>query len=97
MDTEALALAIDRAIGAELLAQRHRNKLTRLELRELSGVAEKTIQRFEDGQRSPDVQQLVKLASALNLSVLDFVKLALRDIEGVDPQQEESKPTSQPG
>lgn len=95
MDTEELAAAIDAAIGVELRAQRQRRKYSRATLAEMSGVSDKTIQRFEEGERSPDVQQLVKLTAALEMTVLDFVGLALRDVENLNP--EAPAPTSQPG
>lgn len=95
MDTEELAALIDAAIGVELRAQRQRLKYSRATLHQMSGVSDKTIQRIEEGERSPDVKQLVKLTAALGMTVADFVALALRDVENLDP--EAPAPTSQPG
>ncbi|WP_280448393.1 helix-turn-helix domain-containing protein [Nocardia brasiliensis] len=96
MDTEQLARLIDAAIGDELRAQRQHLKLSRAALEKLSGVSASTIQRVEEGRRSPDSQQLVKLTAALGTTMREFVNRALKDIEGAhDP--EKPSPTSQPG
>lgn len=95
MDTDELARRIDAAIGDELRAQRNKRKLSRAALAKLSGVSEKTIQRVEEGERSPDTQQLAKLTAALRMTMTSFVELALRDIEGVSPPP--AAPTSLPG
>ncbi|MEV6555926.1 helix-turn-helix transcriptional regulator [Nocardia sp. NPDC051756] len=96
MDTEELGRRIDKAIGEELRAHRQKQKLSRAALSDLSGISASTIQRVEEGQRSPDAQQLTKLTAALGLSLRDFVNSALRDIEGASGPEKPS-PTSQRG
>src|SRR5438128_10316116 len=49
MDADDLAKRIDQAIGAELFAQRDKHRMSRATLASRSGVAPKTIQRFEEG------------------------------------------------
>lgn len=85
MDTEELAAAIDHAIGAQLRAERAKKDYSRERLQELSGVSMKSIQRFEEAQRSPAMQQLAKLCAALEITVVEFVALALKDVDARDP------------
>lgn len=85
MDMEDIARLVDRAIGNELLHQREKRGISRATLTKLSGVAPKTIQRFEEGKRSPDQRQLFALTHALGLSMREFVELALKDVDGVNP------------
>jgi len=88
MDHEAIATAIDQAVAAELRSLRGRHRLSRAKLAELSGVAEKTIQRFENEERSPDINQLTKLCRAFGISPRAFIDAALADID-TDPVVEE--------
>ncbi|MFC3963522.1 helix-turn-helix domain-containing protein [Nocardia jiangsuensis] len=73
--------SINRAVGNELRAARARRALTRQQLAELTGLAVSTIQRFENGDRSPDMQQLHALCQALEIPMREFVALAMKDIE----------------
>jgi transcriptional regulator with XRE-family HTH domain len=84
MDHEAIAVAIDEAVAAELRSLRGRHKLSRAKLAELSGVAAKTIQRFENGERSPDMVQLTLLSRAFGISPRAFIDSALADVD-IDP------------
>ncbi|MGW4364635.1 helix-turn-helix domain-containing protein [Nocardia takedensis] len=81
MGAKETATAINRAVGNELRAARARRDLTRQQLAELTGLAVSTIQRFENGERSPDMQQLHALCGALEVPMREFVTLALKDIE----------------
>lgn len=81
MDTDSLAEAIDHAIGRELRAQRGRHKFSRDALQAQSGISAKTIQRIEDGDRSPDLRQLTALCAAFGISVKEFVATALKDVD----------------
>lgn len=72
-------------MGAELRAARARRDLTRQQLAALTGLAVSTIQRFENGARSPDMQQLYALCTALKIPMRKFVELAL---EGIEPAGE---------
>lgn len=68
---------IDRAIGNEIRAARARCGLTRLQLAAASGVAMSTIQRFEGGERSPDIRQLFALCDALNTTPQELIAQAV--------------------
>lgn len=82
MDTDDIGDQIDKEVGAELLFHREKQELSRAQLHRRSGVAAKTIQRFEEGKRSPNVQQLYALCRALGLPVRDFIARALKDVDG---------------
>lgn len=84
MDNDALAAAINKAIGDELRGLRGKRGLSRPELKELTGLGLSTIQRFENGERSPDLQQLAAILRALDMPLQKFLGLALGDIEGVE-------------
>ncbi|WP_051407497.1 helix-turn-helix domain-containing protein [Nocardia sp. CNY236] len=81
MGVKRVASDINRAVGNELRAARARRNLTRPRLAELTGLGVSTIQRFENGERSPDMQQLHALCTALDIPMREFVGLALRDVE----------------
>lgn len=83
MDMDEVARRVDRAIGNELLYQREKREFSRATLHKLSGVAPKTIQRFEEGKRSPDQRQLFALTRALGLTMREFIERALKDVDGV--------------
>ena len=84
MDNETLSRAIDKAIGDELRGLRGKRRMTREELKALTGLGISTIQRFENGEGSPSLQQLGRILQALNMPMRQFLDLALRDIEGVE-------------
>lgn len=65
---------INHAVGDELRAARARRRLSRAQLANKSGLAVSTIQRFENGERSPDILQLQTLSDALEISPLDIVR-----------------------
>ncbi|MBL1072967.1 helix-turn-helix transcriptional regulator [Nocardia sp. 2] len=81
MGMKEMASDIDRAVGAELSAARARRRLTRPQLSELTGLAVSTIQRFENGERSPDMNQLFALCEALEIPMREFVAMAMRNME----------------
>ena len=68
---------IDRALGAEIRAQRARRNWTRAELATRAGISESSIQRFESGQRSVTVANLVSLGEALRIDPRSMVAAAL--------------------
>ena len=74
-------MALGIAIGNELRVLRARSGLSRQALAQQVGMGISTIRRFENGERSPDIQQLYQLCHVLNVSVREFVKAALADIE----------------
>ncbi len=67
--------AIDVAVGRRL--EDARGRMSRRELSKKSGVSEKTIQRFEKGERSPELRTLFALCRALNVDPGEFVDGAM--------------------
>ncbi|GAB0103379.1 hypothetical protein JMUB6875_23520 [Nocardia sp. JMUB6875] len=82
MELRELHHDINRAVGDELRAARARRDLTRPQLAEASGVAISTIQRFENGERSPDMHQLFALCNALDVSPLEIMDRAVWIVKG---------------
>lgn len=66
-----------------LLSERIRAGLTQEELAEKSGLVSNTIYRYEAGERGMSFVNAVKLAEAMNISVVDLV-----------PQKNKEKPIS---
>lgn len=63
---------INQAVGAEIRAARARQGWTREQLEEASGVPIVSIRRYEGGTRSIPVDTLVKLVSALKITISDI-------------------------
>ncbi|GAB2525397.1 helix-turn-helix domain-containing protein [Nocardia sp. NPDC059240] len=78
MELRDLHDGINRAVGEELRAARGRRGLTRPQLATASGVAVSTIQRFENGERSPDMHQLFALCDALDVSPIEVMDRAVQ-------------------
>ncbi len=57
------------SIGDKIKALRKENGLTQKKLGELSNTSETTIKQYELGKRQPRIEQLEKIADALNVSV----------------------------
>ncbi|MFD6352953.1 helix-turn-helix domain-containing protein [Nocardia tengchongensis] len=81
MELRDLHDGINRAVGEELRAARARRGYTRVELSAASGVAVSTIQRFENGERSPDMHQLFALCNALDVSPLEVMDRAVQFVK----------------
>lgn len=77
---DELAAAINKAVGDKLTGLRAERRLTRMQLKERTGLGLSTIQRFENGERSPDLHQLALILEALDMPMHEFVAWALRDI-----------------
>lgn len=60
--------------GEKIKFRRIELKMTQKKLAELSGISESAIRKYEKGERIPKVEQLQKLANALNLSSLVFLE-----------------------
>lgn len=60
-------------IGERIKVYRKLAGLTQKELGELAGVATGTIQQYELGKRQPRIEQLEKIATALNVPVADLL------------------------
>lgn len=84
MDNDALAAAINKAIGDELRGLRGKRRISRPKLKELTGLGISTIQRFENGEHSPELPQLARILKALDMPLREFLDVALRDVEGVE-------------
>lgn len=76
MEFKDVRSEIKHAVGDELRASRARRRLSRAQLSNKSGLAVSTIQRFENGERSPDILQLQTLSDALEISPLEIVRKA---------------------
>ncbi|WP_158271233.1 helix-turn-helix domain-containing protein [Nocardia sp. MDA0666] len=81
MELRDLHDGINRAVGEELRAARARRDYTRTQLAAASGVAVSTIQRFENGERSPDMHQLFALCNALDISPLEVMDRAVQFVK----------------
>jgi transcriptional regulator with XRE-family HTH domain len=84
MNREALSAAINQAAGAELRGLRAKRGVSRPQLREMTGLGISTIQRIENGERSPELDQLALILKALDMPMIEFVALALRDVDGIE-------------
>ena len=56
-------------IGEQIKTARLKSNLTQKELCQRSGVAAISIQQYERGAREPRMEQLIKIANALNVSI----------------------------
>lgn len=84
MDTHALTEQINAAIGAELRGLRAKRGVSRPELSKRAGLGVSTLQRIENGERSPELQQLARILRALDMPMRDFIDSALRDVDGIE-------------
>lgn len=62
------------AIGEKIKAFRKDKKITQKTLSELSGLAEITIRQYEANKYAPKVENLKKIATALEVSLTDFLE-----------------------
>lgn len=60
-------------IGENIRIHRKRAGLTQKKLGEISGTSETTIKQYELGKRQPRIDQLIKIANALNTSTINLV------------------------
>lgn len=67
-------------IGEQIKAARKKAGLTQAQLSEKSGVAAISIHQYEAGKREPRLEQLLRLAPALNVSMAYL--LGVEDAEG---------------
>ena len=61
------------SLGLYLMAARFQRGLSQLELAEKSGLSQTQISYFEVGQRRPSIEQLVRMARALDVSVQKLI------------------------
>ncbi len=78
--TDELAAAINKAVGDKLRGLRSERRLTRSQLQQMTGLGRSTLQRFENGERSPDLHQLALILRALDMPMHEFVASALRNV-----------------
>lgn len=57
---------------------RKRMKLSQTQLAKLVGVSQQTIDRYESGSRMPSIYDGVKLATALNITCEELVKVSTK-------------------
>lgn len=60
-------------IGQRILNQRNKQKMSRRELFEESGVSESAIKQYEGGLRQPQIAQLQKIAIALKIPLVELL------------------------
>lgn len=63
-----------RAIGERIRAARWLTGLTQEKLAELAGMDRQSINRIEQGHASPLLDNLIRIADALNVSLADLVR-----------------------
>lgn len=68
-------------IGKTIRSIRKEKGITQKKLAELSGIAEITIRQYEADKYKPKIEQVKKIAAALNVSPFDIVGSQLLDVE----------------
>lgn len=63
-----------RAIGDRIRAARRDAKLSQEKLAELAGLDRQAVNRIENGHQSPLVDNLIRIADALNVPLSDLVR-----------------------
>lgn len=63
-----------RAIGDHVRVARRDARLTQEKLAELAGMDRQSINRIEQGHQSPVVDNLIRIAEALNVPLADLVR-----------------------
>lgn len=61
------------SIGTNIKIYRKKQNLTQKELATIVDVTDATINRYEQGQREPNIEMMNKIADALNVSVNDLI------------------------
>ncbi|MEW2525387.1 helix-turn-helix transcriptional regulator [Streptomyces sp. NPDC047071] len=70
----ARVLAVRRAVGERIRAARLHANLTQEKLAEVAGLDRQTINRMEQGHASPRLDNLVRIADALDVPLADLVR-----------------------
>jgi len=60
-------------------------------LSKLTGISTKTIQRYIQGESSPDIDNLEKIANALNVPLAKLLGIKTLEVEFVEPKNTENK------
>ncbi|WP_297610785.1 helix-turn-helix domain-containing protein [Nocardia sp.] len=77
-DMDEAARKLDLALGKAIMVMRaERNKMTQDELAERTGISKKTIGRFETGQSSMRMPQMLRISTALGVELGELLKKAL--------------------
>lgn len=63
-----------RAIGDRIREVRGERKLSQQKLAELAGMERQAVNRIEQGHQSPIVDNLIRIAQALNVPLADLVR-----------------------
>ena len=64
-----------KTVGQQIKKYRKEKNLTQKQLGELSGTSEITVRQYELGKRQPRLEQLRRIASALDVEWTDLVPL----------------------
>lgn len=60
-------LALVHALGRQIAAERVAKGLTQEQLASMAGIAKKSLTRYENGERDPQLWAIVKIADALGI------------------------------
>lgn len=71
--SEQIMTDIKRLIGSRIRLLRKRNQLTQEALAEALGSEIVTIGRYERGEYSPSIEQLLKISTVLNVSPMELI------------------------
>ncbi len=83
---------LSKALGIVILAERNALGLSREQVEHATGVSYSTIRRIEAGERVPTVTQVDALASALDMSGSELLRLAEERVEREAQRRREEEP-----
>ncbi len=66
-------------IGEKIKSQRKLRLLSQKQLAGLSGISEVSIRKYESGDRKPKLEQIIKIAQAMNMNESEFVEFSVID------------------
>jgi transcriptional regulator with XRE-family HTH domain len=75
---------IQAALVTQIKAEMAARDLKQSDLAEKSGIPTSTLHRYLNGSRDIPMPQVIEMASALNLSILELVERAQRRLDGKD-------------
>lgn len=67
-------------VARDIKRYREERKLTQYELAEKAGIGIASLQRYERGETTPNVNALSKIAKALDLKLSDFLEISGKDM-----------------
>lgn len=79
---------MDCSVGEKIMIFRKRQKMSRNELAQITGISVTTVGNYEHGKTKPSVENIVKIALALNVSLDELVSFRGPKSEGISLQQQ---------